>query len=178
VFTIPNISEYAQDWGFIGASPWRHSGFTFLTPVFLHVSWVHLLVNLYFLLLFGKDVESALGCWKYGLLLLCAQLSCCFLLGVFAMGQTIPAVGASGLVWGVLTYYCLKYPRRRFGIMWVRGWASFPAPLFFALWGALELLGSIVQADSANVDRGYLGHLGGILAGFFFFLSFRREKTN
>ncbi len=177
VVGFSNVASNAANWGLMPAEPWRHNGLTLLTPVFLHVGWLHLLSNLYFLAAFGGNVEDEIGRGKYAVLLIFASVACCLLQAALAVDRTTPAIGASGVVSGILVFYTLQFPRERLGWFVFRrlraGWLVYPVWVFLLLWLAIQILGAIVQASAPGAPVAYAGHLGGALAGFIGWILYR-----
>jgi membrane associated rhomboid family serine protease/Zn-finger nucleic acid-binding protein len=163
------LSDWARDWGFVPADPWRHGGLTVLTSFFVHGDIVHAALNAYFLLLAGGDVEGLLGRGRYALLLLAASASGDLFESLLDAGSTIPRVGASAGIAGVFAYYALALPRVRLGVVigpwWVRlrfpVQLRFSVPWVFGLWLLLEIVLTFVSAG--GVAHG--AHVGGALAG-------------
>ena len=113
----PRFVPFLQDWGLVparvNAEITAHNMATVLTSLFLHVSVIHLLSNMWFLLVFGDAVEDALG-WRWFLFL---YLLCGFFGGIAFMATSgdspIPAVGASGAISGVMAASLVMWPRAR-----------------------------------------------------------------
>lgn len=165
--------------GFIPAEAFRYGGLTWLTAFFLHGSLLHLVGNLYFLLLFGDNVEDALGPRRYAALILAATLAGNFLHWLGEPRSQVPLIGASGGISGILTFYVLRFPRARlkvlFWLWWRPVWViSLSVWLWFALWVAGQLLGALMQIAGVG-SVSYLGHLGGVAAGTAFWLWERRR---
>jgi hypothetical protein len=141
------------------------------TSMFIHGGWLHLLGNMWFLHIFGDNVEDALGRGRYLLFfVLCGLLA--------AVGQTlidpqskIPMVGASGAIAGVLGAYYRLFPKARivtlipiFFFMMVR---ELPAVFFIVLWFVMQLLegfGSLGQVSQGG-GVAFFAHIGGFLGG-------------
>src|SRR5271166_6013488 len=141
----------------------------FFTSLFLHGGWMHVIGNMWFLFIFGDNVEDYLGHFKYLVFYL--------LTGVLAMGthvvmnlhSTAPAVGASGAIAGVLGAYFVLYPRARvltwffIFVLWVPAW------IILGYWFVLNFLSG--TATALAVQRGYMGgvafwaHVGGFVSG-------------
>jgi Zn-finger nucleic acid-binding protein len=100
---------FVQQFGLLPSEPWRLGGITFLTSFLLHGGWVHLLGNVYFLLIFGDNVEDFLGRWRFLLLLLVATLAG-DLAHLATDARELPLVGASGGISGIIAFYALKFP--------------------------------------------------------------------
>ena len=144
---------------------------TIFTSMFLHADWLHVLGNMWFLLIFGDNIEDHLGHVAYALLYLF-----CGFIGSMAQllanpTSDVPGLGASGAIAGVMGAYLLRYPQARIRVYWFWGlyWVRAIWMLFY--WFALQLIGQIaVQNVSAgmNEDSGgvaYLAHLGGFVTG-------------
>ena len=102
--------EMAGEWGLIPSQCLRKNGLTFVTSMFLHGNLWHLAGNLYFLLIFGDNVEDALGTFGYLALLLAAGLSASMVHIVFGGNPNIPCVGASGFSSGIIAAYAVFFP--------------------------------------------------------------------
>ncbi len=155
-----------QAWGFIPDVPFRHGGLTWLTAALLHAGWLHLIGNLWFLWLTGDNVEDALGRRRFLILFTAAVLAGGL---VHLMGDprsSVPCVGASGGISGVLLAYAILFPHAQIGKCWFYGalWLRFPAWAWIALWmgGQLILVWQQVQGYT-NVSA--MAHLGGAAAG-------------
>lgn len=160
--------EVFQAYGFKPSEAWRMGGLTALSMFFLHAGWFHLLGNMYFLLVFGDNCEDVLGPKRFLLLLLLATLFGSVLHAFMTQAPTIPAVGASGGISGIIGYYALRFPKMRIGklILFV-WWLRFPTRVAFGIWVALQLFGAFVM--EGNVA--YMAHLGGALVGVLFFFA-------
>ncbi len=141
----------------------------FLTSLFLHGSWMHVIGNMWFLYIFGDNVEDYLGHFKYLVFYL--------LTGVLAMSthmvmnphSTAPALGASGAIAGVLGAYFVLYPRARVltwffvFVVWVPAW------IILGYWFVLNFLSG--TATALAVQRQNMGgvafwaHVGGFISG-------------
>ncbi|MBU4270723.1 MAG: rhomboid family intramembrane serine protease [Planctomycetes bacterium] len=160
----PTIEEY----GLVPADMLRHGGVTFITSFFLHGGVMHLIGNVYFLLIFGDNVEDDLGWWRCAVLLAIAAL-----VGdvVHIFGEprsAIPCVGASGGISGIITYYALRFPHARVGFMfryWFYfRWVSVPAWVALVLWFFVQLVFVYHQRMGIGNVAG-LAHLGGAAVG-------------
>lgn len=162
--TMLNLEFWVKEYGLVPAQAGRHHGLTFLTSFFLHAGFVHLLTNLYFLLIFGPKVEEFLG-WPRYLLVIAGAAFAGDLLHITADPKaSIPIIGASGGISGVLVFYALQFPRVRLGLMfrvWFEfRWIEFRAWVWLLIWLGLQLIGAAVQlARMSSVSS--LAHLGG-----------------
>jgi len=130
-----------------------------LTSMFLHGGWLHLIGNMWFLWLFGDNVEEALGRGRYILFYFIvgtvAALAQCFSLP----DSRAPMIGASGAIAGVLGGYVLLYPRARI-VTLVFWWVTdLPAWIFLGIW----FLSQFWVGEGSGVA--WMAHVGGFLAG-------------
>ncbi len=166
--TQSNLTEVVRQFGLIPAEPWRHGGATLVTSFFIHGSWLHVLGNVYFLWIFGDNVEEDLGRWQYAFVVLLATLAGDAAHIAFDVRPQIPCVGASGGIAGVLTYYALRFPNARlrflFRYVFIFRWLHVPAYFALAIWIALQFVTAYLQRHAAG-DVSGLAHLGGASAG-------------
>jgi len=151
----------ASSFGFVPAQWSRYWGLTGLTSFFIHAGLLHIALNVYFLLVFGDNVEDRLGRVKFAVLLVLAQAAG---LGVFLWLNptgTRPHVGASAGIAGIAAYYAAAFPKARMLILLRPSRAPiqrfhFPAWLMFVAYGGLQLAWSCSGAAP----------LGGAAVGF------------
>jgi membrane associated rhomboid family serine protease len=142
----------------------------FFTSMFLHGSWMHVLGNMWFLFIFGDNIEDYLGHFKY--------LTFYLLAGLIAMGtqvaiysqSNVPTVGASGAIAGVLGAYFILYPRARV-LTWFFVFVFYiPAWVMLGYWFVLQFLAGAATLSVAQTGRDVGGvavwaHVGGFVAG-------------
>jgi len=159
-----SLDAAVEAFAFVPTDPWRLGGLTVVTSFFLHADLWHLGGNLYFLWLFGDDVEADLGALRALLLLLVATVAGALLHAATTALVEVPCIGASGGVSGVMAYYALRHPRARLGffLVWYALWVRLPAAAWFGLWLAWQVLGAAIAVGPVA----YAAHLGGALAGF------------
>ncbi len=179
VLAFRDLETAVTSFGFIPAEAWRYGGATFLTSFFLHAGWWHLIGNLYFLLIFGDNVEDFLGRLRYGLLILAATLVGDVVHFMAGPGSTVPCVGASGGISGIIVFYALQFPKARLGFLFryfvYFRWLNFPAWGALVLWLLLQTLGVFQQLHGfSNVAA--TAHLGGAALGFVFWLWWRNKE--
>ncbi|HEY8471655.1 MAG TPA: rhomboid family intramembrane serine protease [Natronosporangium sp.] len=139
-----------------------------LYSMFLHGGWLHLLGNMLFLFVFGNNVEDRFGRLRYLLFYLACGYAATYGYALANADSTVPLVGASGAVSGVLGAYLVLYPRARV-------WSLVPVLLFIplrlpawlvlGLWFALQWLYSAGYAVSDAGGVAYLAHVLGFIAG-------------
>lgn len=164
-----HMEDAIRHYALVPADPWRHGGLTLATSFLLHGGLFHLVSNMYFLLVFGDNVEDVLGKGAYLGLLAAAALAGDLLHITFDPRPQVPVVGASGGISGIILYYALKFPRARLGILlrlfflYFR-WVSLPAYAYVGFWVLLQILGAYQQlAGITHVSA--LAHLGGASIG-------------
>jgi membrane associated rhomboid family serine protease len=152
-----------------------------LTSMFLHGSWMHLLGNMWFLWIFGNNIEDSMGHTRFVVFYLACGVAAA-LAQVFANPESrIPMVGASGAISGVMGAYLVLYPR-------VKVWAMVPIGIFpisvslpawtmLLYWAGIQFLGGL--ARSVGEEQGgvaFWAHLGGFLAGVVLIKLFARPQ--
>lgn len=153
-----------------------------LTSMFLHAGWLHIIGNMWFLWLFGPNVEDRLGHLPYlGFYLVCG-LGAGIAQTLFSLGSTIPGLGASGAIAGVLGAYVVFFPSSRIlTLVTLFFWwffARLPAVLFIGLWFAVQFLsglGSLGSAQGGGVA--WWAHVGGFLLGMLLVSGMRRKQS-
>lgn len=178
VIAFFNLSDTVGRFGLIPSQAWRYGGVTVFTSFFLHGGVWHLLGNLYFFIVFGDDVEVWLGRWRFLLLLMLAILAGAIAHVIGSAGSSLPCVGASGGISGVIAFYALKFPHARLSFLmrfyFFARWISMPAYAMFFVWVAMQSFGTWAQlAGFSNVSS--LAHLGGAAVGFAFWFTTRKE---
>ncbi|OFV96082.1 MAG: hypothetical protein A3F68_04480, partial [Acidobacteria bacterium RIFCSPLOWO2_12_FULL_54_10] len=168
-----NMEKAVRDFALIPAEVGRYWGLTLLTAFFLHGSWLQLLGNIYFLLIFGDDVEDYLGKGRFLMVLLLAAVTGGVLHTLGHPDSTIPVVGASAGVSGILFLYGLQYPRARLGFLiryfFLFRWIRLRAWMYVLLWILIQSIGASQQIPGVT-QVSFLGHLGGATIGFLFWL--------
>jgi membrane associated rhomboid family serine protease len=147
--------------------------------MFMHAGWLHLGSNMLYLWIFGDNVEDRFGHLKFLIFYLLCGVAATFAQLAFSTTSTIPHLGASGAVAGVLGAYILMYPKGRVNVLMGRGVIPMPALVVIGLWIVLQLfsgLGSIANtADTGGVA--YMAHIGGFIAGFVLTFAWRESPN-
>lgn len=153
---------------------------TLFTSMFMHAGWLHLGSNMLYLWIFGDNVEDRFGHGKFIVFYLLCGLGATFAQLVFSLGSTIPNLGASGAIAGVLGAYILMFPQGRVQVLMGRAVIPMPALIVIGLWIVLQLfsgIGSIAStADTGGVA--YMAHIGGFIAGFVLTFLFRGNMAS
>jgi membrane associated rhomboid family serine protease len=153
----------------VGDSP------TLFTSMFMHAGWLHLGSNMLYLWIFGDNVEDRFGHVKFTIFYLLAGLAATAAQLAFSLDSSIPNLGASGAIAGVLGAYLVMFPRGRVSVLQGQRVIPMPALIVIGFWFVLQLfsgIGSVANtADTGGVA--YMAHIGGFVAGFVLTFVFR-----
>jgi membrane associated rhomboid family serine protease len=140
-----------------------------LTSMFMHGGWFHLLGNMWFLWVFGNNVEDSMGRLRFVAFYLVCGLAAALAQVMSNPSSPVPMVGASGAIGGVMGAYLLLYPHARvymlfvFGIFFTR--AAVPAWAVLGYWFLLQILGGIPALEAEGGGVAFWAHAGGFVAG-------------
>ena len=145
------------------------------TSMFLHGGWMHLIGNMWFLWIFGNNVEDAMGHLRFVVFYLLCGAAAALLQAAFDTDSVIPMVGASGAIGGVMGAYVMTYPRVHVHLLVVFGFVTtvaVPAVFMLGYWFVLQLLsGTLSRAGQGGVA--FWAHVGGFVAGVVLSFVFR-----
>ncbi|SRR5258708_37604907 len=147
-----------------------------LTSMFLHAGWLHLLGNMLFLWIFGDNIEDFLGHFEYLLFYFVCGIGAGLAHTVTNLHSTVPALGASGAISGVMGAYMVLYPRSRVLTLVFIFVIQVPAVIILGWWFVLQLLGgmeSLGMRSSGGVA--FWAHIGGFLIGMLLVLGSKRR---
>jgi len=143
---------------------------TILTAMFMHGGWMHILGNMVFLWAFGPEVEDAMGRITYLAFYLLSGLAASLAQIAVMPHSTVPNLGASGAIAGVMGAFLITYPRDRIKTLILFGFfvrvTVIPAALLIGLWFLIQLLsevGSVASVQAGGVA--YMAHVGGFIFG-------------
>jgi len=151
-----------------GYSPASVAFVPFFSSMFLHGSWLHVIGNMWFLAIFGDNVEDRLGHFAYLLFYLVCGLGANLAHFAFNFLSPVPTVGASGAVAGVMGAYFLLYPRARVLTWWIFFVFWLPAWLVLGYWFVAQLLSGAASVFTSSGGAGgvaFWAHVGGFLCG-------------
>jgi len=175
--TAADFEQFVYNFGFVPArfnfldlSSYKY----ILYSIFLHGGWFHLLSNMWFLHIFGDNVEDKLGHFFYLIFYLLAGILAVFSQLIFNLGSDIPLIGASGAISGVAGAYFVLFKRSKiealvldfFGFFHV---VELPAWFFLGYWFLIQLFsgfGSLVSFDVNQGGVAWFAHIGGFLFGW------------
>ena len=141
---------------------------TIFTSMFMHAGLVHIGGNMLYLWIFGDNVEDRFGHVRFlAFYLVCGIAATCSQLA-FSLGSTIPNLGASGAIAGVLGAYVLLFPNRRVTVLAGYSVAEMPSLVVIGFWFVLQLFSGIGSLGAAADTGGiaFMAHIGGFVAGF------------
>jgi membrane associated rhomboid family serine protease len=169
-----SLDEYSRDY-FIsryGLVPAHMRPITLVSSMFLHGGWSHIIGNMLFLWAFGKSLEDAMGHSKFLAFYLICGVTAGIAHAAINSNTTLPTVGASGAIAGVMGAYLVKFPRARIHtlvfLFFFVTMADIPAAFILVYWFITQLFseyGSITQAHVVNGGVAYAAHIGGFVMG-------------
>jgi membrane associated rhomboid family serine protease len=167
-----------------GLTPWRFThyymyqgGFwdnavaPLFSSIFMHAGWMHIIGNMWFLWIFGDNVEDRLGHFNYLIFYLLCGIGAALTQVAFYPNARIPTVGASGAISGVLGAYLISFPNARVYtlliIFIIIRLVEIPAFLFLIFWFVFQFVAAAAQAGTAQNVGGvaYGAHMGGFVLG-------------
>jgi membrane associated rhomboid family serine protease len=169
---ISNLDHFTGLFGFAINNLWDGKFFTIFTSMFLHGNVWHLILNMWFLWVFGDNLESRLG--KINLLpfyIICGVGGAI----VYALAMTDPTVaviGASGAISGVLGGYLVLFPKNKIKTFLFFCAISIPAVIYIFIWFLLQLFSTLAIETSVA----YFAHIGGFVTGILFVKKFKKKK--
>ncbi len=186
------VQNFIQAYGFVPARLTHPAAYgvtslyavlTIFTAMFLHGGWIHIIGNMWFLWIFGDNVEDAMGHGRYFLFYLISGLAATFAQYAINPASTVPNIGASGAIAGVMAAYVLLYPRAKVITLLIIiifiDIVEIPAFVFILIWFALQLISGLAALPSAHMATGgvaYFAHIGGFAAGLVLVWFFREKK--
>jgi rhomboid family protein len=178
------FDEFALRWGIV---PDHLNLITLVTSMFLHGGWLHIIGNMLFLWVFGRNVEDLAGGPRYFLLYMASGIAAGILQVVTNPYSRVPTIGASGAIAGVMGAYLMKFPRSRivtlFPIFVFFTTLEIPAALYLLYWFGIQFfygVGSLTSADYTGGGTAWFAHVGGFIAGLLLIRLFpdqRRWRT-
>jgi membrane associated rhomboid family serine protease len=160
--------------------PDQQEWYTPLTSMFLHGGWLHLIGNMWFLWLFGNNVEDSMGHFRYVAFYLLSGVAAAAAQTIVNPTSPIPMVGASGAISGVMGAYVVLYPRVRVHMLIVLGIfitrIAVPAFLMLGYWFLLQILGGLPSIGNETGGVAFWAHAGGFIAGAVLILVFKDDE--
>ena len=168
--------------GLDGRLPWSDVVTPFFSSMFLHGGWLHLIGNMWYLWIFGDNVEDTLGPVRFLLFFLLTGLAAGITHVALNPASTIPTVGASGAISGVLAGYAVLFPHARVLTLVPLGFflrvIELPAVVLLIIWVILQVLSGLVSFGMEQAGGVAWGaHVGGFVAGLVLVRLFRPRRV-
>lgn len=183
----PHVNALVKTWGLVPArllrAPNLYNLLTVFTSMFLHGGWSHLISNMLALYIFGDNVEDRMGSGRYLVFYLLCGVAAAFAHVVFEPTSTMPTVGASGAISGVLAAYVVLFPTASvitlIPIFFWPWFVEIPALLYIGGWFVSQLfngVASVVVGAQALGGVAWWAHVGGFVAGLVLLPIFKRRE--
>jgi membrane associated rhomboid family serine protease len=157
------------------------TSFTLITSMFLHGGLMHLIGNMLYLWIFGNNIEDAMGHSRFILFYILCGIAAAFTHALTDPGSTVPMIGASGAISGVLGAYLLLYPRASVLILIPLGFFTrmmyVPAGFVLGLWFLLQLISGGASLGRGGGGVAWFAHVGGFVAGMLLIGLFKRRSV-
>ncbi|MFK7996465.1 MAG: rhomboid family intramembrane serine protease [Granulosicoccus sp.] len=150
--------------------------YTLVSSVFMHGSWMHLIGNMWFLWIFGNNVEDSMGGARFAVFYLLTGVIASITQIVTDTGSVVPMVGASGAIGGVMGAYIVLYPKVHVHMFFLFRTFAIPAILMLGYWVITQLIGGFSSIGSVGGGVAFWAHAGGFLSGMALILFFKDEK--
>ena len=178
--TAPAGSQFDMGNGLVCVLDGRSNWTTVLSSMFMHGGWLHLIGNMWFLWIFGDNVEDAMGHVRFVVFYLLCGVAAAAAQTIADPASTVPMVGASGAIGGVMGAYALLYPRAHVHMFIFLGFymttVAVPAIYMLGYWFLLQLVSGLPAL--ANKQLGgvaFWAHVGGFVTGLAFAFVFRQS---
>jgi membrane associated rhomboid family serine protease len=179
------LKGFIFKWGLIPGHFWSDPSsewMTIFTAMFLHGGWLHILSNMWFLYIFGDNVEERMGSIRYLIFYLLSGAAAGLLQAYILPNSTEPMIGASGAIAGVLGAYLILYPRSRIAslvpIIFIFTIIEIPAFLFLLFWFGMQIYSSLFAIPGAGGSGvAWWAHIGGFIFGVVMVSFFAVRRT-
>jgi membrane associated rhomboid family serine protease len=164
-----SMNHMVAAWGLV---PDRLRLITLITSMFLHGGWLHIIGNMWFLWIFGDNVEDILGHGKYLAFYLLCGIAAAMVHVALNADSRVPTIGASGAIAGVMGAYMAKFPRSRivtliFLFVFVTT-VEIPAYVILLYWFVIQFFSGLGSVGYSHLSQGgvaWFAHVGGFVAG-------------
>jgi rhomboid family protein len=163
------LNQFVENWGIV---PDNLRLISLFTSMFLHGGWLHLLGNMLFLWVFGRNVEDLIGGTRFLVFYLLCGLASAVAQVLANLHSPLPTIGASGAIAGVMGAYLVRFPRSQIDtlvlliVFFTR--LTIPAPFYLLLWFGMQFLNGFESIGDRNYTGGgvaWFAHIGGFIAG-------------
>jgi membrane associated rhomboid family serine protease len=173
------LNEFVMDWGIV---PSQLNLASLFTSMFLHGGWSHLLGNMLFLWVFGRNLEDLIGSERFAGFYVISGVAAGIVHVIANSYSRVPTIGASGAIAAVMGAYLIKFPRSYVDTL---VWFIFitrikvPAPYFLIYWFAIQFfngLTSLSDVDYTSGGTAWFAHIGGFLVGLGMIKLFQEKR--
>jgi membrane associated rhomboid family serine protease len=179
------LERFIFTWGLVPARlthDWASAWVTIFTAMFLHGGWFHLLSNMWFLYIFGDNVEARLGGLRYLIFYLLSGVAAVLLETYVLPTSQVPMIGASGAIAGVLGAYLVSFPRSRIAslvpILFIFTIVEVPAVIFLIFWFISQIYSGLFAMQGASASGiAWWAHIGGFVFGVIMVSFFARRNA-
>lgn len=156
---------------------------TLFTSMFMHGGLLHIAGNMLYLWIFGDNVEDSMGSGRFLIFYLICGLIAAAAQIIVNPSSTVPSLGASGAIAGVLGAYLVMFPTKKIKVWigWAFGIVLMPAIVVIGLWAVLQFFNGYTSLQVRTAESGgvaYWAHIGGFIAGVILILLFRRSSMS
>ncbi len=160
IFSLSNFDNIISTFGFV---PAYFSILTIFTSMFLHGGLAHIFGNMWYLWIFGDNIEDILGKGKYLFLYFMSGIGATFTHLITNLGSFIPAIGASGAISGILGSYIVLFPHAKIRVRF----GHLPAYVVVGLWFIMQLLFATTSLfGGSGSGIAFWAHVGGFASGY------------
>ncbi len=162
------LNDFITQWGIV---PDRLNLASLVTSMFLHGGWLHILGNMLFLWVYGRNVEDLIGGTRFLALYLACGVAAAIVQIISNPYSRVPTIGASGAIAGIMGAYLIRLPRTSIHVLFVLIFVTtfdIPAPWLLLYWFGIQFLsgiGSLTSTDYSGGGVAWFAHVGGFLAG-------------
>jgi membrane associated rhomboid family serine protease len=157
------------------------TAFPFISSIFLHGSWLHLLGNMLYLWIFGDNVEDRIGHLGYLLFYLLIGIISCIAHIISVPGSQVPIIGASGAIAGIMGAYFIAFPKARIltlvPVFFYITFVQVPAIIFLPIWFVIQLINGLSTAGMSADPVAWWAHIGGFISGVVLMPIFARRTA-
>jgi membrane associated rhomboid family serine protease len=179
------FDDFIYNFGLVPAEAFSKP-YQLFTHMFLHGSWLHIIGNMWFLWVFGDNVEDRLGKFKYILFYVLSGLGAAVIQSLvsFLTGAVdVPMVGASGAISGVLGAYLYLFPHARIlalvPIFFFLTFMELPAVFFIGMWVFIQIINGLITLPFADMGGvAWFAHIGGFFVGYKLVRVFYRRRMH
>ena len=173
------LPDFLRDWGVVpgrlvaslaGDTSLPVEAATLVTSMFLHGGWMHLIGNMWYLWIFGDNVEDRMGSWRFFLFYLAGGVVAALVHSALMPGSAIPTVGASGAIAAVLGGYAQAFPRARvltlIPIFFFFQVIAVPALVLLGVWFLIQFVAGTLTFGTGSGGVAWWAHIAGFVYGF------------